>query len=163
MNLNKNRHMVDLLFVITLFLLFAVSSMALVAVGANVYESSVQNMEDNFTERTAYQYIAEKIHQYDRDGRVKIEAYGESSALALSTTVGEDNYVTYIYLYDGYLKELVVKKGAEVDPSSGQNVLEADAFSVTWASDRLINVAITVPGHDEVSFYVSIRTERGES
>lgn len=161
MNLNKNRHMVDLLFVITLFLLFAVSSMALVAVGADVYESSVQSMEDNFTDRTAYQYITEKLHQYDRGKRISIEEFGDGSALALSSAVNDENYVTYIYLYDGYLRELVVKQGSDVTPSSGQKVLAADAFSVTWADERLISIAITVPDHEPTSFYVSLRTQRG--
>ncbi len=154
--------MVDLLFVITLFILFAVSSMAIVAIGADVYESAVVSMEENYTDRTAYQYLTEKLRQYDRDSRIDVATFGDSDAIVLSESVYDTNYVTYIYLYDGYLRELVIKEGADVAPASGQTVIEADSFNVTKKSDNLINISITCPGRDEISFYIASRTKAGE-
>ncbi len=157
----KNRHMVDLLFVITLFILFAVSSMAIVAIGADVYESSVESMEDNYTDRTAYQYLTEKLRQYDRDNRIEVASFGDSDALVLSESVYDTDYVTYIYLYDGYIRELVIKKGTDVPPSSGQTVIEAEAFNVKKTSDNLISISLRCPGRDEISFYIASRTVAG--
>ena len=48
---NENKHMVDVLFVIILFCVFAVSALILVMIGANVYKKTVNDMDSNFNSR----------------------------------------------------------------------------------------------------------------
>ena len=63
----------DFLFTLLLFLLFAVSALGLILTGAGVYERTVNSMEDNFEERTALSYVAEKLRQNDGAGTVFAE------------------------------------------------------------------------------------------
>ena len=56
-NKNDNRHMVDILFVIALFCVFALSALMLVIIGSNVYKKTVTNMDNNFDSRTSFSYI----------------------------------------------------------------------------------------------------------
>ena len=54
---NENRHMVDVLFVLTLFCVFAVCSILLIAVGARSYQNTIDSMETHFTSTTPLSYI----------------------------------------------------------------------------------------------------------
>ena len=60
---NENRYMVDILFVLTLFCVFAVCSILLIAVGARIYQNTIDSMEKHFTSTTSLSYISEKIRQ----------------------------------------------------------------------------------------------------
>ena len=62
---NERRHMVDVLFVLTLFCVFALCSILLIAVGAKVYQNTINSMETHFTSTTSLSYITEKIRQND--------------------------------------------------------------------------------------------------
>ena len=63
-NRNQEKHfIVDILFVLALFGVFAVSALALVTIGADVYQHTVEDMGVNYESRTAVSYILEKVRQ----------------------------------------------------------------------------------------------------
>ena len=65
-NLEQEKHfIVDILFVLALFGVFAVSALALVTIGADVYQHTVEDMGVNYESRTAVSYIMEKVRQND--------------------------------------------------------------------------------------------------
>ena len=113
-NKNETRHMIDVLFVITLFCVFAVCSVLLIAVGAKVYQNTINNMETHFTSTTALSYITEKIRQNDISGNLSIEKFDGNDALVLSSEYNGEEYCTYIYSFNGHLKELFTKKNIEL-------------------------------------------------
>lgn len=49
----ENQHMIDILFVLSLFCVFAVSSVVIILFGAHIYRSTVSQMDDNYTARTS--------------------------------------------------------------------------------------------------------------
>ena len=129
----KQEHsfIVDVLIVLALFGVFAISALVLVTIGADVYQHTVQDMSANYETRTAVSYLTEKVHQNDITS-----AEGESNAcittlngtptLMLSQEVNEEVYSTYLYLYDGYLKELFMQQ----NNSLGGNSLEAGVMHI---------------------------------
>lgn len=62
---NDSHHVVDILFVLALLCVFAVSAMILIILGANIYKVTVSHMNDNFSSRTSYAYIVQKIRQHE--------------------------------------------------------------------------------------------------
>ena len=63
-NRNQEKHfIVDILFVLALFGVFAVSALSLVTIGADVYQHTVEDMSVNYDSRTAVSYIMEKVRQ----------------------------------------------------------------------------------------------------
>ena len=52
----ENQHMIDILFVLSLFCVFAVSSVVIILFGAHIYRSTVSQMDDNYTARTSIAY-----------------------------------------------------------------------------------------------------------
>ena len=53
----EKKHIVDILFVLALFLVFTLSTLTLVLFGANIYQNTVNSMEDNYNARTVCSYI----------------------------------------------------------------------------------------------------------
>ena len=144
---NESRHMVDVLFVLTLFCVFAVCSILLIAVGAKVYQNTLNSMETHFTSTTSLSYITEKIRQNDYAGRITIEEFGGNDAIVLSTEYNGEEYCTYIYSYAGQLKELFTKKDITLSPEAGRNILEISEFSVSEAENGLFEITLVDASH----------------
>ena len=109
-------HVVDFLFTLALFCVFAASALMVVVIGANVYRQTVRGMDSNYDSRTSLTYLTEKVRQNDAANAVTIRSVGDSPALVLSQQAGERIYETWIYVYDGYLREL--------DPTGNKVVFE---------------------------------------
>ena len=156
---NESRHMVDVLFVLTLFSVFAVSSILLIAVGAKVYQNTINNMETHFTSTTSLSYITEKIRQNDVNGGISIEAFGDGDALVLTTRYNEEEYCTYIYSHGGYLKELFTKRSISLSPEAGQNILEILDFSVVAIDEGLYEITLVDDKHRLETIRISAKAK----
>lgn len=156
----ESRHMVDILFVLTLFLLFAVSALMLVMVGARVYQNTVNDMASNFDERTAFAYVTERIRQNNDANTVSVGTLEDVNSLILSQKVDGETYETYLYLHDGYLKELFIKKGSYLGENmlnAGQKILELKAFQVESIQDSLYRIFFESAHSDPMTLYVHVQ------
>ena len=59
--MEKQRHMVDKMFLVILFATFAICAFSLIMVGANVYSSTSGAMNENYEKRIDVSYVTEKI------------------------------------------------------------------------------------------------------
>jgi len=151
------RHTVDVLFVITLFAVFAISVIVLTGIGARVYQSVVDSMSENYSSRTSFSYVYNKIHQYDYDNRISIGTYAGEEALILSEEVNNISFSTYLYYYDGELKEIFTRTGQEFDPSFGTGILPVAGFSLSQVTDTLIKCEITPVGDETEVLFIHLR------
>ena len=101
----KHKHMIDFLFPVALFFVFALSALTVILLAAKIYQSTTEHSSFNYTSRTCLSYIAEKIHQNDVGGTVSIGTFDGCDALVLEQAHGEDTYYTYIYVHENELKE----------------------------------------------------------
>lgn len=152
---NENRHMVDILFVLALFCVFTISALLLVILGADIYRKTVQDMDQNFTARTSFAYVTEKIRQSDSYHSVEVGTFSGEEALILTQSIDSVEYSTYIYLYDGHLKELFTKKGQSISPKAGQNILALNSFGVEQVNSNLYRLIMVAPNHTSFSMLVS--------
>lgn len=160
---DNNRHVVDILFVLALFGVFAASALMLVTFGANVYKKTVANMNDNFTERTAYSYVMEKIRQNDSNDMISVEEIEGVPALAFTQSSGEEEFCTYLYLYDGQLKELFVRKSSFSGTnilSAGQDIMPMSAFTLEETEDGLIRLMMDTGNDKPIILYTSPHSDR---
>ena len=139
----RHRHMIDFLFPVTLFFLFAICALTIILLAADVYRSSVSNSARNDTARTCLSYVSEKLHQNDAGACVSLGAFDGCEALILKEEHGEDTYYTYIYFHNGELKELFMKEGTQAEASSGQTILTIKEFSIEQLSDQLFRFQCT--------------------
>ena len=160
----EKKHIVDILFVLALFLVFTLSTLTLVLFGANIYQNTVNSMEDNYNARTVCSYISGKFRSNDSAGDISIGSIDGQPSLILNQEINDASYSTYIYEYDGYLRELFVSDsvtlGAEV-LNAGNKLCPVDKFEVSECNEGLNPVKITVslPDGDIESIYLSSRTK----
>ena len=158
MEVKQQRHIIDILFVLTLFGLFALSAIFLISVGSNVYSKTVDHMNENFDTRTSLAYITEKIRQSDKEASVTIGDLEGTDAIIIATQAEDSNYNTYLYAYDGYLKELMVREDITLGPEAGQNILAVSEFSVTPINEHLISCRIAVNPRQSYDLLISIHS-----
>lgn len=123
----KQQHSIDILFLLVIFLLFAFSGAVLLVLATHFYQSTVARSEENSSARVASAYVREVLHQNDLAEGSTISEFDGTSCLRIPQ---EEDYVLYLYYYDGELKELYTKEDAVVSAQSGQKILELQSFSI---------------------------------
>ena len=158
---NENRHMVDVLFVITLFFVFALSALTLVILGANVYKRTVDHMDTSFNSRTSYAYVTQKLRQNDEAGTITVSTLDDTDAVVMTETVNDTIYNTYLYEYDGYLCELLARADMDMSPNDGTKIIALDSFSIEKLNDSLYSFEICPAGGDEFQIMVNLHSYAG--
>ena len=159
MDFRRERHVVDLLFVIALMFLFAFSAIMLIALGADVYQKNVDTMQINYDRRTASAYLIQKVRQSDESGSISIGELKGSRALILTNAVGERDYSTWLYLYDGMLCEQLMRSDMTPMPQAGQKILPLAGFDASFASDDLLMMELVLENGEKESFFVGLRSD----
>ncbi len=154
----KRRHMIDLLFPIALFFVFALSALTLILLAARIYQSTTANSSLQYTSRTGLAYISEKIHQNDEDGAVYLGNFDGQDAVILEQKQGDTLYYTYIYAYDQNLKELFIKDGVAATAADGRTILEVEDFTIEQVSDQLFRFSCTDQENRTSSAVIGIRS-----
>ena len=154
--LKRDRSIVDVIFMITVFGVFMLSALFVVLFGAKIYKKTAHDMSVNFSSRTSLAYVTEKLHQHDRKNGVEFIEDTEGPVLKMSQFVNSDEYCTYLYEYDGYLKELTVRGDIDLVRSAGKNILKLNSFSSTRVSDSLFRFNIEDDEGNKTEFYVSL-------
>lgn len=146
MSSRGGRHIIDLLFTLALFCVFAASALMVVLIGANVYKNTVSHMDASFVERTSLTYVVTKVRQNDGVGGVSLTEIEGIPALALDQTVDGEVYRTWIYHYDGALRETFTSLDNEFDPENGQVIVEVPGFRFEQADGMLRLTALDADG-----------------
>lgn len=154
----KRRHMIDFLFPIALFFVFALSALALILLAAGIYQSTTENSSLQYTSRTGLAYISEKIHQNDENGAIYLGSFDGCDALVLEQGYGEETYYTYIYASEQNLKELFIKEGVDADAEDGRTILEVEDFTMEQVSDELFRFECTDTKGRSSSTVIGIRS-----
>ena len=151
----ENQHMIDILFVLSLFCVFAVSSVVIILFGAHIYRSTVSQMDDNYTARTSIAYITEKVRQADEKNAIEIRNENGHQILMMTTMIDDTAYATSLYEYDGWLYELFAHTDIELPLDAGQPIMEIQELTFSQISPRLLSVSFVDGTGDSTSLYIS--------
>ena len=151
-NNHRTQHVVDNLFVFLLFTIFAVCSIFLIAFGANIYKKTISNFDRHYNLTTSVAYVQEKFRQLDRSDCCVVIPFGDSDALRFSEDINGTEYYTYIYEYDGFLKELHTKADNSLAPKAGQNLLDIHYLGISELTPGQFGITITDCNLDTVTF-----------
>lgn len=151
--------MIDGFFVISLMLVFVLSALSVIAIGASIYKRNVSDMASNYSHRIGSAYITEKIRQNDVYGAVQVKHVFEENVLVMTQDINGTLYDTYIYEYDGYLMELMARNDiSDFYPQSGQKILKISNLEIEDASTSLIKVIISLENGVDESLYIAKRS-----
>ena len=117
--MNKNKHVIDIIFPIALFFVFISSCFIVLILSFHTYRKTVQLEQSNYQTRTALSYITQKIHQNDLIDSVSLQQIDQKDVLVLKSSYSQGKYTTYLYEDKGYLKELFISNQLEFDKDDG--------------------------------------------
>ena len=117
------------------FGIFAVCVLLVLLQGADTYQKIHERGQAAYEQRTAAQFLAAKIRQ--ADGTVGVASFGDGEALIFEEMIEGETYASWIYCYDGWLREYFGTVEEEPLPEFGEPVLEAGYLSMMLEDDLL--------------------------
>jgi hypothetical protein len=102
-----------------------------------------------------------KLRSYDGrdDCSVNLDKVGGNDALYLTEIIADTEYVTTIYWYDGYVRELFAESGYTFEPDSGLEIIEADGLKMT-RDGSLLRIICDGSGGSTADIYVNLMNWR---
>lgn len=153
--MNNRHHSIDTLFVLLLFALFAVTALLVTVSGAAAYRSSSEQMEERFNKQTCINYITAKIRANNEKDKISVGELNGINALCITDIFDGIKYVTYIYQYDGMVRELFCNSEISLPPSSGSALTEAKGLSFE-KDGNLFEVTLTDLEDKTTEFYINV-------
>ena len=151
------QHHIDGLAALLLFGVFAACVLAVLLTGADAYRRLTARDQVAFDRRSCVQYIATKVRQADTAGNVAVVEIGGVSSLVMDA---DQEYVTYLYCYDGWLWELYTWCGEPMVPGDGRQLVESEGFALSL-EEQLLTVEITAPGGVKDTLLLNLRSGEG--
>ena len=135
MNRTSQGHSIDTLFTFLLLLSFLLFSLLIAGTGSMVYQNGTDSLNKNYTSRTALSYLTEKLRQHDHTDGVAIGDLDGLPSLILYEEQNGTRYCTYLYFYDGALRELFTQASNSPSANMGTAIAELSDFTFTTESD----------------------------
>ena len=102
---------------------------------------------------------AEKIRQTDTAESVSLSYVEDCPALRLKQQADDNIYETYIYYYDGALREVFVKEGTEATLLQGTAIVELPGFSIEEKEYHLYQLTAIKQSGDEISMLIRPKSQ----
>lgn len=158
----NKRHLIDILFVLSLFCIFAFSSIALIMFGSQIYKNTLKNMDYNFNSRTCSSYLTEKIRQADEADSIEILQTESQTILMLHTQIDNLEYVTALYEYDHHLYELFARTDIPLPLDAGQELMEISDLQFSFITSCILKISYTDATGISNTLYVSTHSSHTE-
>lgn len=156
---SNKKHVIDLLFPIALFFVLAASSLIVVLFASNIYKHTTQMAQYNYESRTSLSYVTGKIRQHDERGQISLGTFSGQEALVLDQNYDGQVYRTYIYEYDGYLRELFIRSGVSAHASDGQKIMAIEDFHIARTGDQIFELSYIDKNGKKVSTTATVKSE----
>ncbi len=154
----EQKHVIDFLFPLALFFVLTASSVALVVLASGVYSRQVSDSQDSFSSRTALSYVTEKLHQSDTCDAIDAGSFDGQDAIIIRQTYNDQSYITYLYQYDGYLRELFLREDVSASVSDGRKILAVNDFHFEESDKGLFHLYCTNNDGSVSDTYVSVKS-----
>ena len=129
---------------------FGATLLLSLATGASVYRRVADRVEQSAAQRVGLSYITAKIHSYDEAGAVGAGQIvsgqpggGEAEAVILFQYIDGTDYQTFLYVYDGWLRELFCEAAWPMGPEAGLPITEAQSLEVAEPAEGLLRLTYT--------------------
>lgn len=159
---SKNRAGMSTPFVFILLLTFAVTAICTLLVGVVIYRNIGERVDGRYGTSTPLFYISAKIRAHDTaaDGRNSV-SIGEIDGIPALVLLEDYGCVTYIYVYEGTLRELYMSEGAGLGADEGSIVTPCAKMALQMKENTL-TATLTNAGGDVHSVSVTLMavTER---
>lgn len=157
MNSRLNNLSIESFLVMTLLVVFAIAMSIVIVRGSDSYERLLDNKENEENSRIALSYMNMMVKQHDRQDSIFFEEDVVEGIDAL-VIVQEDDFKTYIYHHDGYLKACYTDEEPIIELS--ESIIPVQEMVISL-EDQLIQVYVAYDGSndkEEITRYISYRS-----
>lgn len=149
-----SNHPVAELASLMLFGLFTLFLLLMLLFSARIYQQTVKNTNAETTLGTAVSYISTKFRQHDMENGIFSNTLDGLPALCFRDTLNGQEYITYIYLDHGNLKELFTQSDSNANASAGTTIAELSDFQISENSPGFYYLELKDSDGDEETFYL---------
>jgi len=159
--LKEKTRSVELLFPLLLTGLYILSAVTVLLLTAGVYSGGRTRSQAQYESFTALSYLTERVRRNDREEGLCLGKIGEQDAIIFTIHTETGSYDTYLYCYEGHLRELMVKKELTPEPNMGRKLLPLASFTPEMSADGLLLLRCTATDGVEAVQYVALRSQGG--
>ena len=152
MRFKRPKHHTDGLVTLLLFGVFAACVLSVLLTGAKVYRDITAGNQEEYGRRTCAQFLATKMRQAQSGDSVRVE----DNVLSFREVIDGEVYVTSIYCFDGWLREIFTFEGWEYSPEDGEKIIEAQDLRLSL-DDGLLSVDIVDGSGNSTHMVMSTR------
>ncbi len=116
---------------------FALLALLVVVMGARVYKTINDTAESTHASRTAMSYLIGKVRAGDEAGMIGVQSVDGADVLTLGGVYGGETYYTYIYYYDGGIREYFASAEQTFCADYGEEIVEAQALRISLDGSML--------------------------
>ena len=140
MNKKMRGRSIDTIFVLIVFSIFAFSVLMVLMLGASVYKNVNDISRQGHFEHTTMSYIWTKVKNFDDAGSIHVGSFNGKSALFIDEKLGDTDFRTVIYSYDGWLYELFSETVLDFRSGDGVRIIEINDLVFRDAVNGTIEV-----------------------
>lgn len=148
-----NKHILNTTFLLVLPALFAITAFLVIMTQTMQYYTIANRMTKNYETRTASAYLVEQFQQHDVKGTVSVTKFRGIPAILFTQ---ENHQQTFLYVYDGYLREITVYNGSFIHPDAGTKISELTQLTITEWTDGLYCFTLTDSSGITTPVYISL-------
>ena len=141
MSNNRNNNRVDTVIVLLIFCVFAMSVFLVLILGASIYSNMAEKAFEGQNERIALSFVRTRVRNADSADSISVGDFQGFPALSFEEDLGGRIFVTYIYLYNGWVHELFHERGHYFSPGDGDRMIQADSLSFEKIDGGMIRVS----------------------
>lgn len=155
--------LIELVLVMFLLILIAFYVFTLTGTGSQTYLRLTAKQSLTADLRIGVSYLNVQIRKHDQQDALSIrpDPFDGRPALVISQELEQQTYLTWIYIYDGYLCELFVAENAAVTPEMASRIVPADELVLTPLAGDALRVGLvrrTDQGREERFRTVGLRS-----
>lgn len=139
----EKKHVIDLIFPLAILFVFAASALLVLLLSVHIYGDQTDKTLKNYESSTPLSYITEKVRQNDSHGSLSIEELDGVTSLVLHSNASDISYSTYLYVYEGWLKELTIRDDISASLEAGSNIIEASKLEAQEFSSHTYKITVT--------------------
>jgi len=139
---DKREGAISAIAVLLLFALFALLSVGVLTAGMMVYKRTSNQSDRTYVHRVSLSYLANQVRQADMEDSISVRSFHGVDAIVFKQTIDDSNYYTYLYVWDGLLRELFFEEGLELPPESGSVIVELTEMKASANDNGLLSLSL---------------------
>ncbi|EHL16378.1 MAG: DUF4860 domain-containing protein [Peptoanaerobacter stomatis] len=141
----------ETMLVMLLLIVFGISTYTLVVVTATSYEKTQAETTAKDNLRLASSYIESKLRSANKDNVKIVDSIfdSQSKAIILEEKLEGDTYQTAIYYKDNALREIYIKKGTQLEDTSGFEIAKIDKFDIEKLQNNTLNISFATSANEQ--------------